>query len=88
MRSFPLIRSTLQGIFSASAGHSAEEAASALERDLRHPPFHDGLTLELRDAFADSAFSWCALLSECDVAYLDSEQEAAELAKSLLKVAV
>ncbi len=85
MRSFPLISSTLQGVFSAGAGHSAEEAASALERDLRHPALRDGLALELREAFADSKFSWCALLSECDVAYVDSEQEAVALAESLFQ---
>lgn len=85
MRSFPLIRSTLQGVFGAGTGFSDEEALLALERDLRHPAFREGIALELRNAAAEPTFSWRELLAECDVAYVESEHEAAELAKLLFE---
>ena len=76
MKTYPVLRSTLEGIFSSSVGLSDEEATSSLLRDLGHKPFSDALRAELDSALVDSDVSWRLFLEECDVAYFDSDQEA------------
>ncbi len=76
MKTYPVLLSTLDGIFGSAVGLSDEEAAANLAKDLGHKPFRDALRAELEAAFADGSVSWKALLEEFDVAYFDSESEA------------
>ena len=76
MKAYPVLRSTLEGIFGSSVGLSDEEATSSLLRDLNHKPFRDALRAELDAALADAEVPWRLFLEECDVAYFDNDIEA------------
>jgi hypothetical protein len=85
---YPLLLSTLEGIFGADVGNSDERARANLQSDLTHEPFKVGLIAELNTAFADDTISWRRLLLNCKVASVDSEEEALELVRELLKDAI
>jgi hypothetical protein len=76
MNAYPVLRSTLEGIFGAGAGLDDAEATQALRRDLAHPPFREAIKAEMSAALADPSMSWQQLLHDCEVAYFDSEEEA------------
>lgn len=76
MKAYPILRSTLEGIFGSGAGLSDEETTSSLLKDLSHKPFRDALGAELITALSDASISWRRLLEECDVAYFDNEDDA------------
>lgn len=85
MKPYPVLRSTLDGIFGSAVGLSDEEAAASLAKDLGHKPFRDALRAELEAAFADESVSWKALLEGCDVAYFGSEDEAKSFVAQRIK---
>ena len=85
MKTYPVLRSTLDGIFSSAVGLSDEEATASFAKDLGHKPFRDVLRAELGAALADGSVSWKALLEECDVAYFDSEDEARSFVTQRIK---
>ena len=76
MNSYPLIRSTLEGLFGAQVATDDDSALNALRRDLTHLPFLLGIREELSTAFSDQSLSWQQMLDECDVETFDSEDEA------------
>jgi hypothetical protein len=76
VNSYPVLRSTLEGIFSARTGLTDEEAASGLLKDLAHQPFREALKTELDAAFVDPDVRWRALLEEFEVAYFATDEEA------------
>ena len=80
---YPLIRSTLAGIFGAEVGFTETEATQALVRDLAHPPFREGLSRELSETTMEPSFSWRLMLEEYEVAYVSTEAEAVQVAKLL-----
>ena len=84
MKSYKLIKSVLGGIFSAQVGLDDDEAIAALQKDLQHSPFREGIEKELKKAFSDDSLSWAKLMDECEVTFFDSEEEAKEVAKELL----
>lgn len=73
---YPLIRSTLEGIFGAQVALDDQSAMDALRRDLEYVPFRKGIREELRKAFSDDGFRWLKVLDECDVGGFDTEDEA------------
>ncbi len=75
-RTYPLIRSTLQGIFSTQVAFSDEAANAALIADLAHASFREGMRDEIVMALTDKELSFQALLDECGVAFFDTEHEA------------
>jgi hypothetical protein len=84
-RQYELILSTLEGIFGAEVGNSDEQAQAQLRSDLKHAPFREGLIIELSAAFDDPTISWRKILDDCKVASMDTEAEAINLVKELLK---
>ena len=76
MKSYPVLRSTLEGIFGSGVGLSDDDATSSLTRDLSHRPFLDALSVEIDAAMKDSELSWRHLLEEAEVAYFDTDEEA------------
>jgi hypothetical protein len=76
MNKYPLIRSTLEGIFGAQVGMDDDSAIAALRSDLSHLPFLEGIRRELAEAFSDASLSWRQLLDECDVEAFETEGEA------------
>jgi len=87
MEKYPLIRSTLEGIFGSQVASDDATSVTALRRDLQHEPFRQGIKKELAEAFSDKDLSWRELLEECDVASFDSEQEARQFAtERVLKI--
>ena len=86
MKTYPVLRSTLDGIFSSAAGLSDEEATASLAKDLGHKPFRDALRAELEEALADERVSWKALLEEYDVGYFDGDGEAMSFVVERIKI--
>lgn len=84
MRRYPLIESTLGGIYGAQTFRSDEHAMSQLSKDLSHEPFKTAFVLELEAAFSDPQLSWVKLLDDSEVASVESEAEAIGLARKLL----
>lgn len=76
MKQYPLVRSTLEGIFGAQVGLDDDESAAVLLRDLSHLPFKEGIQKELSAAMTDATLSWQTLLDESDVEYFDTEDQA------------
>jgi hypothetical protein len=76
MKAYPILCSTLEGIFGASVGLTDEEADSHLQKDLVHTPFRDALLSELSVALRDPEIEFRHLLEKYEVAYLDTEDEA------------
>ncbi|MCG7961693.1 MAG: hypothetical protein N0E54_03185 [Candidatus Thiodiazotropha taylori] len=81
---YPLISSVLGGIYSANVDYTNEEAKIELKNDLEHPPFKENFIVELRQAFNDSEISWVKLFDELEVMYIESEEEAKNIAKKYL----
>ncbi|MBN1008293.1 hypothetical protein [Amphritea pacifica] len=84
MESYKLIKSVLGGIYGAQVGLDDEEAIAALQKDLQHEPFREGIETELKKAFSDKSISWVQLMDDCEVSFFETEEEAKSVAKELL----
>lgn len=84
MESYKLIQTVLGGIYGAQVGLDDDEAITAFQKDLQHPPFREGIEVELKKAFSDKSLSWVKLMDDCEVSFFNSEEEAKEVAKELL----
>ena len=84
MESYKLIKSVLGGIYGAQVGLDDEEAIAALQKDLQHKPFREGIETELKKAFSDESLSWVQLMDDCEVSFFETEEEAKSVAKELL----
>lgn len=88
MNRYPLIESTLGGIYGAQTFRSDEHALGELSKDLSHEPFRTAFILELKAAFFDPQLSWVKLLDDAEVACVETETEAIGVARKLLWVPV
>lgn len=86
MKKYPLLRQILRTIFNAEDGLDQEASIRLYRRSFGNGEKLEQLELELRDAFAQTGFSWREMLcnDEFEVCYLDSENDARELARKLL----
>ena len=84
----PLIESTLGGIYGAQVFRSDDEASAQFAKDLGHEPFRRAFVTELKAAFSDPEYSWVNVLDETEVASVETQNEAIELARKLLWVPV
>jgi len=75
----------LANYFSASIGQSEDEAISTLQKHIASSPeLATGLHRELEQALDDVGFSWKDALSEHDVLFTESEDEARQYARKVL----
>lgn len=86
MTKYPKLQDILGAVFSIDTGLSDSAQAAMFERSLLNSTWQDSFQAELLSAATDPQTSWVSLLSNdsYEVADVHSEQDAREIAMSLL----
>jgi hypothetical protein len=81
-QSYPLLQSTLVGVFSIEVSLSDEEAARRLRSNLDdHPGFREGIAKELKAAFAAKNIHWAEVLAALEIGDFESDDAAREFVR-------